>query len=119
MGRCGGVSLSTRPQRGFSTEKEPEDPERIKNKERTGKGKPVLFGRYPVCKRYLLGGIQYRRYLLGDVQCRRYLLGGIQCWYLSGGIESWRYSFGGIESWRYFLAVSRVGGILGGEAVKP
>ena len=33
MGRCGGVSLSTRLQRG-STEKEPEEPERTKNKER-------------------------------------------------------------------------------------
>ena len=47
VGRCGGVSLSKRPQRG-STEKEPEDPEITKNKERIRKEKPVLFGRYPV-----------------------------------------------------------------------
>ena len=47
MGRCGGVSLSTRPQ-GGSTEKEPEEPERTRNKERTRKEKPVRFGRDPV-----------------------------------------------------------------------
>ena len=47
VGRCGGVSLSKRPQRG-STEKEPEEPGRTKNKQRTRKEKPVLFGRYPV-----------------------------------------------------------------------
>ena len=47
VGRCGGVSRPTRPQRG-STEKEPEDPEITKNKERIRKEKPVLFGRYPV-----------------------------------------------------------------------
>ena len=44
MGRYRGVSLSSRPQRG-STEKEPEEPERTKNKERTRKQKPALFGR--------------------------------------------------------------------------
>ena len=87
MGRCRGVSPSSRPRRD-STEKEPEEPERTKNKERTRKEKPVLFGRYPMYA-YLFGGIQCRRYLLGDIQCRRYLLGGIQCWrYLLGGIES-------------------------------
>ena len=47
MGRCRGVSLSSRPQRG-STEKEPEEPERTKNKERTRKEQPVPFRRYPV-----------------------------------------------------------------------
>ena len=77
IGRCRGVSLSSRPQRG-STEKEPEEPGRTKNKNEREKK-----------SRYFLGGIQYRRYLLGDIQCRRYLLGGIQCWwYLLGGIES-------------------------------
>ena len=44
MGRCRGASLSSRPQRG-SAEKVPEEPERTKNKERTRKQKPVLFGR--------------------------------------------------------------------------
>ena len=118
MGRCRGVSLSSPPQRG-STEKEPEEPERTNNKERTPKEKPVLLGGIQ-CTRYLFGGIQYRRYLLGDIQCRRYLVGGIQCWRcLLGGIEKCRYSFGGVESWRYFLAVSRVGGIVLAEAVKP
>ena len=47
MGRCRGVSLSARPQKG-PTEKEPEEPERTKNNERTRKEKPALFGRYPV-----------------------------------------------------------------------
>ena len=47
MSRCGGVFLSTRPQRG-STEKKPEQPERTKNKERTRKEKLLLFGRYSV-----------------------------------------------------------------------
>ena len=47
MGRCRGVSLSSHPQISC-TEKEPEEPERTKNKQRTRKEKPVLFGRYPV-----------------------------------------------------------------------
>ena len=102
-------------------EKEPEEPERTKNKEqRTNtKEKTVLFGRYPVYA-VPLGGIQYRLSHLGDISYRRYLLGGIQCWrYLLGGIESQQYFFGGIESWRYFLAASRVGGTFLVEGVKP
>ena len=53
MGRCGGFSLYKRPRRG-STEKEPEEPERTKNKERTRKR-----------SRQFLGGIQCARYLSG------------------------------------------------------
>ena len=65
MGRCGGVSLSTRPQRGF-TEKEPEEPEITKNEERTRKEKPVLFWRYPVYAvpfgRYPVLAVPFGRY---------------------------------------------------------
>ena len=53
MGRCRGVSLSSRPQRD-STEKEPEEPERTKN-EHGNKS----------------------RYFLGGIQCIRCLFGGI------------------------------------------
>ena len=116
MGRCRGVPLSSRPQRG-STEEEPEESERTKNEHE--KKSRYFFGGIQ-CTRYLFGGIQYQWYLLGDIQYRGYLLGGIQCWwYLLGGIESWRYSLGGIESWRYFLAVSRGRGTFFAEAVKP
>ena len=65
MGRYGGVSLSTQPQRG-STEKEPEEPQRTKNKERTRKEKPVLFGRYPVY------AVPFRRYPVSAVPFGRY-----------------------------------------------
>ena len=89
MRRCRGVSLSSRPQRG-STEKEPEEPERTKNKKRTPREKPVLF--------WAISSVR-GTFSVVTSQHRRYLLGGIQCWrYLLGGIESWRYSFGGIES---------------------
>ena len=67
VGRCGGVSLSTRPQRG-STEKEPEEPERTKSNERTRKEKPALFGRYPVSAvpfgRYRQLAVLFWRYFL-------------------------------------------------------
>jgi len=75
MGRCRGVSLSSRPQRG-STEKEPEEPERTKNKERTRKEKPVLFGRYPVYavpfRRYPVSAVPFGRYPVLAVPFGRY-----------------------------------------------
>ena len=75
MGRCRGVSLSSRPQRG-STEKEPEEPERTKNKERTRKEKPVLFGRYPVYavpfRRYPVSAVPFGRYPVSAVPFGRY-----------------------------------------------
>ena len=90
MGRCRGVSLSSRPSRG-STEKVPEGPERIKNKERTRKD------------RYFLGGIRCTRYLFGGIQYRRTF------WAISSvdGTFSAASSVGGT-----FSAVSRVGGTL-------
>ena len=99
MGRCGGVSLSTRPQRG-STEKEPEEPERTKDKERTRKKMPVP---------------------LGSIQCTRYLwaVSSIGCpiWAISRiGGTFWEVSSVGGTFWvvsrvsSTFLAVLRVGG---------
>ena len=75
MGRCRGVSLSSRPQRG-STEKEPEEPERTKNKERTRREKPVLSGWHPVY------AVPFGRYPASAVP-----LG----WYLELAVLFWRY----------------------------
>ena len=98
VGRCESDSLSTRLQRS-STEKEPQESERTKNKEEDKKKSRCFFGGIQ-CRRYLFGGIQWWRYLLGGIQCWLYLFGGMQCWYLLGGIQCWRYLLGSIESWR-------------------
>ena len=79
--------MDSRPRRG-STENEPEEPERTKNKERTRKEKPLLCGRYPVY------AVPFRRYLLGGIQCRRYPFGGTFRAVMSVGGTSWRYWFG-------------------------
>ena len=75
MGRCRGVSLTSRPQRG-STKKEPEEPERTKNKERTRKQQPVLFGMYPVYAvpfgRYPLSAVPFGRHPVSAVLFGRY-----------------------------------------------
>ena len=75
MGRCRGVSLPSRSQRG-STEKEPEEPERTKNKERTRKETPVLFGRYAVYavpfRWYPVSAVPFRRYPVSAVPFGRY-----------------------------------------------
>ena len=75
MVRCRGVSLSSRPLR-VSTEKEPEEPERTKNKERARKVHPVLFGRYPVyavlSRRYPASGVPFGRYPVLAVPFGRY-----------------------------------------------
>ena len=74
MGRCRGVSLSSR-KRG-STEKEPEEPERAKTKERTRKEQPVLFGRYPVYtvpfRRYPVSAVPFGRHPVSAVPFGRY-----------------------------------------------
>ena len=75
MGRCRGVSPSSRPRRD-STEKEPEEPERPKKKERTRKEAPVLFGRYPVYavpfRRYPVSAVPFGRYPVSAVPFGRY-----------------------------------------------
>ena len=80
MGRCGGVSLSTRPQRG-SAEKKPEEPERSKNKERTRKEKPVHSGRYSVYAVAFsavssIGGTFWAISSVGGTVWK-----GVQCWW--------------------------------------
>ena len=105
MGRCRGVSLSSHPQISC-TEKEPEEPERTKNKQRTRKEKPVLFGRYAVYAlpfrrhpvsavpfgRYPVSAVPFHRYPLLAVPFRRYRELAVLVWrqrelaVLSGGI---------------------------------
>ena len=108
-GRCRGVSLSSRPQRG-STEKEPEQPERTKNKERTRKEKPVLFGRYAVyavpSRRYPVSAVPFRWYPVLTVPFGRYPVLAVPFWAVS--------RVGGT-----LLAVSYVGGTFVAEALKP
>ena len=95
VGRCVDVSLSTHPRRG-STEKEPEEPERTDNKERTRAEKPVHFGPYP------LYAVPFGRDPVSAVPFGRYSLSAVPSEWYPGLAEPFgRYRELSALFWRY------------------